>query len=79
MFHHGRIGHDGGGGPTRGLRHRDHAVSTPPSTQVSSIQTYLHYVSIIMEQTGCTRPQAIGALRRNYGDLVAAIMELTLM
>ena len=35
-------------------------------------------IELVMTQAGCSRAQAVGALRTANGDIVSAIMELTL-
>jgi len=34
-------------------------------------------IELVMSQAGCSRARAVGALKKNEGDIVNAIMELT--
>jgi len=35
-------------------------------------------IELVMSQAGCSRARAVGALKKNEGDIVNAIMELTI-
>jgi len=58
---------------------RDDFIDSQERTDAQVIRTGEHDIQIVMDQTGCTRALAIRALRENDGDIVNAIMQMSII